>query len=194
MQLVEDSDIIPIEPIDEAAAHALLHKKLGDKGKKSDGDNNSSDDVAGPAAALDHIPLALVQAAAYIRQQAPRCSVQQYLEEYRQSDSRATSLLNQGTNHLRRDEAAGNAILITWKISFDHVRRSRQSAADPLSLMSFFDRQGIPEALLCSQSSSANNNDFEDDLDTLRDYSLVTVTRDANMFEMHSLAQLVTRK
>jgi hypothetical protein len=89
MQLVEDSDIILIEPMDEAAAHALLHKKLGDKGKKSDS-NSDSNDVAELAAALDHMPLALVQAAAYIRQRAPRCSVLRYLEEYWQSDSRAT--------------------------------------------------------------------------------------------------------
>jgi tetratricopeptide (TPR) repeat protein len=195
MQLVEDSDIIAIEPMDDAAAHALLRKKLGDEGKKRDSNN----DIAELAAALDHMPLALVQAAAYIRQRAPRCSVQQYLKEYRQSDSRATSLLNQRAGHLRRDEAASNAILITWQISFDHVRSSRQSAADLLSLMSFFDRQGIPEALLRSRDSTANNSDdndddFEDDLDTLRDYSFVTVTRDAKTFEMHSLVQLATRK
>jgi hypothetical protein len=87
MQLVEDSDIIPIEPMDDAAAHALLHTKLGNKGKKSDSDSNNN--VAELAAALDHMPLALVQAAAYIRQRAPRCSVQQYLEEYQQSDEPA---------------------------------------------------------------------------------------------------------
>jgi hypothetical protein len=80
MQVVEDSDIILIEPMDDAAAHALLYKKLGDRSKKSDKDNN----IAELAAALDHMPLALAQAAAYIRQRAPRCSVLQYLEEYRQ--------------------------------------------------------------------------------------------------------------
>jgi hypothetical protein len=190
VQVVEDSDIIPIEPMDNAAAHALLHKKLQDEGKK----NGKDDGIAELAAALDHMPLALVQASAYIRERRPRCSVQQYLEEYWQSDSRKTSLLNQGAGHLRRDEAASNAILITWQISFDHVRSTRQSAADLLSLMSFFDRQGIPEALLCRHGSSANNNDFESDLHTLRDYSFVIITRDANTFEMHSLVQLATRK
>jgi hypothetical protein len=203
-QLVEDSDIIAIEPMDDAAAHALLRKKLGEKDEKGDGNSASNNDVAELAAALDHMPLALAQAAAYIRQRAPRCSVQQYLEEYRQSDSRATSLLNQGAGHLRRDEAASNAILITWQISFDHVRSSRQSAAELLSLMSFFDRQGIPEALLRSRDGMAaddddgggggDNDDFEDDLDTLRDYSFVTVTTDAHTFEMHGLVQLATRK
>ena len=188
MQLVENNDIILIEPMDDAAAQALLRKKLGDEDKKSD----SNEDIAKLAAALDHMPLALVQAAAYIRRLAPRCSVQQYLKEYRQSDDRATSLLNREAGHLRRDESASNSVLITWQISFDHIRSTRQSAAGLLSLMSFFDQQGIQEALLRCQSSTADNG-FEDDVLALRDYSFVTVTRDASMFEMHSLVQLATR-
>jgi hypothetical protein len=101
---------------------------------------------------------------------------------------------NRGPGHLRRDEAASDAILVTWQISFDHVRSSRQSAADLLSLMSSSDRQGTPEALLRSPSGSTNNDNFENDLDTLRYYSFVTVTWDANIFEMHSLVQLAMCK
>jgi hypothetical protein len=211
MQLVEDQDIIPIEPMDSAAARTLLRRKLGDDADK-EGMEGSIKELA---AALDHMPLALAQAAAYIRRRAPRCSVQQYLKEYQQSDGRATSLLNYAAGHLRRDKSASNAILITWQILFDHVRSIRPSAADLLSLMCFFDRQGIPEDLLYGYHSPAkdgdtedvdtddentknvdteNNNAFNDDLDTLRDYSFVTVTKDVNMFEMHSLVQLATRK
>jgi tetratricopeptide (TPR) repeat protein len=184
-QVVEDSDIIPIEPMHDAAAHALLRKKLRD----ADEDDNS---ITKLATTLDHMPLALVQAAAYIRERAPRCSVRQYLEAYRQSDSRATSLLNREAGQLRRDAAASNSVLITWQISFDHIRSTRQSAAGLLSLMSFFDRQGIQEGLLRGQSSTADEG-FEDDVLVLRDYSFVTVTRDASTFEMHSLVQLATR-
>jgi hypothetical protein len=87
MQVVEDSDIIPIEPMHDTAAHALLRKKLGGIGEEVES-------IAKLATTLDHMPLTLVQAAAYIRERAPRCSVQQYLEEYQQSNSRKTSLLN----------------------------------------------------------------------------------------------------
>jgi tetratricopeptide (TPR) repeat protein len=186
IQLVEDSDIISIEPMHDVAAQALLYKKLGDKVDRSDG-------IADLAAALEHMPLALVQAAAYIRERAPRCSVRQYLAEYRESDNRKTSLLNQAAGHLRRDEAARNSILLTWQISFEHIRSSRRSAADLLSLMSFFDRQGIQDALLRRPSSTADHNSFEDDVVILRDYSFITVTNDANTFEMHGLVQLATR-
>ncbi|RYN45932.1 hypothetical protein AA0117_g13493, partial [Alternaria alternata] len=184
-QVLEDSDIIPIEPMHDAAAHALLRKKLRDADK-------DDDSIAELATTLDHMPLALVQAAAYIRERAPRCSVRQYLKEYRQSDGRKTSLLNREAGHLRRDAAASNSVLITWQISFDHIRSTRQSAAELLSLMSFFDRQGIQEGLLRGQSSTADEG-FEDDVLVLRDYSFVTVTRDASTFEMHGLVQLATR-
>jgi hypothetical protein len=129
----------------------------------------NSDSIAELATVLYHMPLPLVQAVTYIRERAPRCSVQQYLEEYRQSNSRKTSLLNREAGHLRRDTAASNSILITWQISFDHIRSTRQSAAGLLSLMSFFDRQGTQEALLRRQSSTVSDDDFERDVLALRD-------------------------
>ncbi|TIA27933.1 hypothetical protein D6C78_10968, partial [Aureobasidium pullulans] len=182
----DDSDILPIEPMHDATAHALLCKKLGDKVDRSDG-------IAELAAVLEYMPLALVQAAAFIRERAPRSSVQQYLAEYRESDSRKTSLLNRAAGHLRRDKAASNSVLLTWQISFEHIRSSRRSAADLLSLMAFFDRQGIQESLLRNPGSTADNDSFEDDVFTLRDYSFITVTMEANIFEMHNLVQLATR-
>ena len=197
MQVVEECDILLVEPVDDVAAHALLHKKLGDIVDKSRRNNG----MAELAAALDYMPLALVQAAAYIRQRTPRCSVQQYLEEYRQSDSRKTSLLNQEAGHLRRDKAARNAVLVTWQISFDRIQSTRQSAADLLSLMSFFDRQGIPDSLPRSQSSTASehmlavsiDDGFEDDVLMLQHYSLVTATTDGKTLETHSLVQMATK-
>jgi hypothetical protein len=51
----------------------------------------------------EFMPLAIVQAAAYISQRAPRSSVQQYLEEFRKSDRKKRSLLNHEAGHLRRE-------------------------------------------------------------------------------------------
>jgi hypothetical protein len=47
--------------------------------------------------------------------------------------------------HFDRDWEAKNSILATWQISFDYIRDKKPSAAEPLPLMSFFDRQGIPD-------------------------------------------------
>lgn len=98
------------------------------------------------------MPLALVQAAAYIQKQAPDYSVQRYLEEFRRSNKRKTSLLNQEAGHLRRDGEAKNSIIITWQISFEHVQSTRRSAANLLSLMSHFDRQGSRKHYFASRA------------------------------------------
>jgi hypothetical protein len=210
--LVEESDIIQIGPMDDANAQALLQKKLGEAVDK--------DSTAKLAGALEYMPLALVQAAAYIRQRAPRCSVQQYLKEFHKSDKKKTGLLDYDGGRLRRDDEAKNAILITWQISFDYILHVRRSAADLLSLMSFFDPQGIPQALVRnrretgstlrgmkaidadseasdsndSESDASINDRFEEDVHMLRNYSFIALTADTTMFDMHGLVQLATRK
>ncbi|KAL5371148.1 hypothetical protein DPSP01_014460 [Paraphaeosphaeria sporulosa] len=209
-RLVEDRDTFHLGPMHDSSAQALLLKKLGDK--------IDAHGIHELAAALEYMPLALVQAAAYIQKRAPHYSVQRYLEEFRRSDKRKARLLSQEAGHLRRNEGAKNSIIVTWQISFEHIRSIRKSAADILSLMSFFDRQGIPKALLHSQSAlqiagkrtlanevkeideeeSASESDsddgFIDDLLLLRDYSFISETTDPGTLEMHSLVQLATQK
>ncbi|KAK7177543.1 hypothetical protein PSPO01_16409, partial [Paraphaeosphaeria sporulosa] len=116
-EVVEDNDVISIEPMDDAAAQALLYRKLGDDGNKG----GTDDGITELARALEYMPLALVQVGVYIRIQAPRCSVRQYLEEYHRSDKRKTKLLEKGVAKLPRDKAASNSILIMWQISFDYI-------------------------------------------------------------------------
>jgi len=140
LKLVEPCDVIAVGPMDEADALALFEKKLGVQEDKNE--------ISGLATALEFMPLAIVQAAAYISERAPRCSVRQYLEQFQKSDRKRTSLLDHEGGQLRRDREAKNSIIITWQISFDYIRQARLSAADLLSLMCFFDPQGIPEALL----------------------------------------------
>jgi tetratricopeptide (TPR) repeat protein len=210
LKVVEQRNIITVEPMDKADGLALFERKLGwhEDGK----------DVVELAALLEFMPLAIVQAAAYVSQRVPRYSVRQYLQDFRRSDRKRTSLLNCDSEQLRRDREAKNSILVTWQISFDHIREIRPSAADLLSLMSFFDRQGIPEALLRirsqrkdsgqdqMQSADYSNDDeddslkssvsdgFEDDIFTLRSYSFISINTDGTSFEMHRLVQLATRE
>ncbi|KAL6717746.1 hypothetical protein ACLMJK_003831 [Lecanora helva] len=214
LKLVEEKDIVAVQPMAAAHARSLFEKKLG---PLYQGDN-----AAELAAALEFMPLAIVQAAAYISQRSPRYSVEQYLEEYRKSDRKKTSLLDYEGGQLRRDWEARNSIIITWQISFEHIRQKRPSASDLLSLISFFDRQGIPEVLVRNRAEIRNNDrsqedrdkynsgedeensedsvserseddGFEDDVQILRDYSFLSVGTDGT-FEMHALVQLATRK
>ena len=135
-----DRDIVRIKPMEEGHAFALLRKKLGDEIDK--------DAATELGAALGFIPLAITQAAAYIRQREPRCSLQLYIRNFHRNDQSKASLLEYDAGDLRRDLRVSNSVIITWQISFDYIRQTRPSAANLLSLMSFFDRQGIPALLL----------------------------------------------
>lgn len=213
LKLVESKDIIQVKPMGQTHAAELLGKKL-DSTAQGDAKDNAE-----LVAVLEFMPLAIVQAAAYITQLAPRYSVRQYIEEFQRSDRKKSSLLNHEGGQLRRDGEAKNSIIITWQISFEHIRQTRQSAADLLSLMSFFDPQGIPEALVRtppevtssshedgdgeeddrsdSQSERSENDGFEEDVATLRNFSFISNTvdpltsaTDPTTFEMHKLVQL----
>ncbi|KAJ5810113.1 uncharacterized protein N7503_002331 [Penicillium pulvis] len=210
--------LIDVQPMNEAEALDLMQYKLDSGVERAD--------LVQLVEELEFMPLAIVQAASYIVHCSPRCSASQYLEKLRHSDRQATTLLSHEGIHMGRDWEAKNSILLTWQISFDHIRRVRQSAADLLSLMSFFDWQGIPEDLLRIQytaknhgvlgssgvankssgedteSSSEYDQDetFESDITTLRDYSFVTASEHYPMssghgmvFTMHRLVQLTAR-
>ncbi|KAI1026498.1 hypothetical protein LB504_013125 [Fusarium proliferatum] len=150
---------------------------------------------------LDYIPLAITQAAAYINRRAPRISIKSYLDTFRESDKKKGSLLNRDAGDLRRYETVSNSVVTTWQVTFEQIRHERPSAAKLLSFMSFFNPQGIPEFVLYDYNADPTDeadrdvvrDSFEDDLDVLRGYSLVSVTETGGVCEMHALVQLCTR-
>lgn len=153
--------------------------------------------------APDCIPLAVVQAAAYINRRG-RMTIAGYLADFRNDSKKRERLLKWDAGELRRDESASNSVVTTWQMSFEQIQRERRSAAELLSLMSFFNPQGIPELVLRRHSRAAAreaeleddedaDSAFDEDLDTLQAYSLVTMTADTDAFEMHALVQFCTR-
>lgn len=200
MRLVDERDLISVEPMDEVDAPELFQKKIGHTDTDAGDDG---DDASKLLDALEYMPLAIVQAAAYIKRRAPRCSVAKYLEEFQKSEHKKVKFLEFEAGHFHRDWEAKNSILTTWGISFDHIRLVRPSAADLLSLMSFFDPQGIPEYLLrcraeteaCDDYDADSLDDaFEEDIQTLRDYLFISVTGTSpSTFQIHHLVQLATR-
>ena len=88
MKLSEWNDLIPVDLMALSNAVELLEKKLKLTEQRNDKDHMEL------AAVLEFMPLAIVQAAAYISQGELRCSVQQYLAEFQKSDRRKTSLLD----------------------------------------------------------------------------------------------------
>ncbi|KAJ5547806.1 hypothetical protein N7513_005040 [Penicillium frequentans] len=210
LNITRHSDIIEVQPMNETEALNLLQRKLSTSAEQQS--------MIQLVKALDYMPLAIVQAAAYITHHMPRCSVLEYFEKVQKSDRKAARLLDYEAGLLYRDWEARNSVLLTWQISFDYIKRKQPSAADLLSLMSFFDRQGIHESHLRRQKSQENNgkshlerheegpsedeetsseseaDDYlNEDLTTLSHYSLITVGKDNSIFTMHRLVQVTVR-
>jgi tetratricopeptide (TPR) repeat protein len=211
LDIVGYKSLIEVRPMKQIEALELLHKKLSTP--------TEHENMAQLARELEFMPLALVQAAGYIIHRLPRCSVSQYLLKIQKSDREAVRVLSEEAGLLHRDWEAKNSILLTWQISFDYIRGMRPSATDLLSLMSFFDRQGITERILrvpqnqdkdkdsylekSEGSSSDSDTDdesnssadayFEKDIMILNDFSLISIKDDNSAFTMHRLVQLTVR-
>ncbi|KAI4156319.1 MAG: hypothetical protein LQ340_000374 [Diploschistes diacapsis] len=212
LELVKVNETIPVEPMSEAQATELCKKKLGSEVPQID------EDIAKLVVVLEFMPLAIVQAAAYILQLAPLCSVREYTQKFQKSDRSKAKLLDSDGGYFHSDGEVKKPILRTWQIPFEHILQARPSAANLLSLMSFFDSQGIPEALVRNRSrtnkargntidkecdedsddessaSGSEDDEFKVDISTLRNYSFVSISKDISVFEMHKLVQLATRK
>ncbi|KAI1158420.1 P-loop containing nucleoside triphosphate hydrolase protein [Nemania serpens] len=205
LKLIYDhKDIIEVGVMDQNHALELLATKSGSIYDRDDGVELME--------ALECMPLAISQAAAYIQHRAPRASVKKYLDEFRRSEQKRSSLLNYDAHDLRRDRSISNSVMTTWQVSFDYIRSKRPSATDLLSLLSFFDPQGILEYLVRPTDqekshdhetnahdeniapSEALNDEFEEDIATLRNYCLISMNEVGDVFEMHGLVQLSTRK
>jgi tetratricopeptide (TPR) repeat protein len=144
LEVVGRNNIVTVKPMERKHALELLEKKLGDE--------FVLEQVIQLAKELDFIPLAMIQAASYIKTKRSESPVAEYITKLRKSDQSLRALLKRkrkrGEVDFRRDWEAENAILLTWQISFEQISTTRKSAIDLLSLMSCFDRQTIPEALL----------------------------------------------
>ncbi|KAF2244063.1 TPR-like protein [Trematosphaeria pertusa] len=190
--------ILRVEPMTETEAITLLKSKL-------DG-TRSEDDMKTLVQALDCIPLAISQAAAYISNKTPRVTIAPYLKQLKGGDKDSAKLLQEDIPEARRDKERSSSIVATWQISFQYVRSTKPSASRLLSLMSLFDRQGIPESLLAGQYGQEKTVqqqeaklkqiqcDFDDDWTTLTDFSFIKTNIDGHHFEMHRLVQFTMKK
>ncbi|KAI6855083.1 hypothetical protein KC338_g9003 [Hortaea werneckii] len=151
LRFVYESEMVEVLPPSVAEATTLLEKKLGQAEKENER----------LVQALGCRPLAITQAASYMYERAPRCTIQEYLEEIERGRASRTSLLRREVPLPDRDAEANNSVLLTWKISFKHIYAARRSAAELLSLMSFCDRLAIPEGLVrASKEFGAEADDY----------------------------------
>lgn len=170
-------NLIDVPYMSKEDATALLCKKLPK-------DDSSDDEKLELLELLEYLPLAITQAASYIGVRRPRMSVARYCSLLRKSNR----ILHDDMGDSRRDLTIPSSVFLTWQISFDQISKENRLAAELLSIMSVFDRQGIPQYLL--QDMDEDDLDFERRLAPLADFSLITVDESGQSFQMHRLVQM----
>ena len=165
-------------------------QELLEKWQTDGPDSSNKDPSRHLLEALGYIPLAITQAAAFISEN--HTTLSEYLETFRTSDSDVQDLLNEDLGDRRRDPQSHNAVIRTWKISFDMISKQKPRAAEMLSLMAVLDRQGIPESLL--RHKADRKVEIITALGTLKAFSLVSAGVDGTTYEIHRLVQLATQK
>jgi hypothetical protein len=118
---------------------------------------------------LTCLPLAIVQAAAYIN--ANSASLADYLSLLRKSDNTVVDLLSEHFEDGGQYAEAKNPIATTWLISFEKIQLHDPLAAEYLSYMACVEPKSIPQSLLPEAQSPKK---MLEAVGTLSAYSFVT--------------------
>ncbi|KAH7021554.1 uncharacterized protein B0I36DRAFT_252482 [Microdochium trichocladiopsis] len=152
---IKSSDIMPVRAMSAGPAVKLLLKKLGDH------DQHSKQDYMELVKTLEYNPLAIVQAAAYIRRRTLPISVNAYLQELKRNKTSIGALFQEESHQFRRDCSASDYIKACWRPVLEFLEPSCKaltSAAALLSFMAFFDRDHIPKSLAESRRGEADES------------------------------------
>lgn len=143
---------------------------------------------------MDGLPLALVQAAAYVEETG--CTLGDYLDLY--ATHRKDLLARRSRYLLDYPET----VATTWSISFEQVKQQSPVAAEVLHLCAFLAPDAIPEDLLMraitelgteSGTETLDSYKFNEAIEVLRRYSLVRRDKITHTLSIHRLVQAVLK-
>jgi len=137
---------------------------------------------------LTYLPLAIVQAAAYINENNE--TITKYLALLSEQEADVIELLSEGFEDEGRYRDVKNPVATTFLVSFDRIRRRDPLAADYLSLAACMSPKSVPLSLLPPGSSKKEETDA---LGTLDAYSFIFRQSAAQAFDIHRLVHLATR-
>ncbi len=187
LSLAKGNNPIEVEQMDGTESEKLLRTKL----KKYP----TSGELSTLSSRLEYLPLALVQAAAFI--EANTIPISGYLRLLDKSDQHLVDLLGEEFETVGRNWETPRAVAETWILSFEQIQRQNGFAGELLSLMSLFDRQAIPLEFLSHHSKQQGQEQrgeiqLTKALGVLKAFCFVVEDKDRR-FDMHRLVQLVTQ-
>ncbi|KAF4342967.1 hypothetical protein FBEOM_3057 [Fusarium beomiforme] len=180
---------IEVDKMDEHEAIQLLRQGLHQE-------DESEQDLLQLSSRLEFLPLALVQAAAFIQENS--ITVSEYLELLDGNEDDLVELLSEEFETVGRDSGTPRAVAQTWMVSFQQIERQHLFASEVLSLMCFFDRQKIPlefiEFYAKEKLPSKSNIKMQliKALGVLKAFCFIRGEKGGD-HNMHRLIQLVTR-
>ncbi|KAI4155843.1 MAG: hypothetical protein LQ340_000717 [Diploschistes diacapsis] len=180
-------NVVALAELDELAAKDILRSALIDKQALID--ENTTINLL---ERLTFLPLAIVQAAAYINENDLPLS--EYISLLDSTEEDMIEVLSEDFEDEGRYQDSKNPIEITWLISFERIRQQDQLAADYLSFMSCVDPRAIPQEMLFPPPSKKQ---LIEAIGTLSAYSFATKRPATDVmdqsFDLHRLVRLVTR-
>ncbi|PWW77919.1 TPR-like protein [Tuber magnatum] len=185
----EGCKMIKVGRMGEEDARELFAKRFGSRDILGGEEGKA---IEGILASVHHLPLAIIGAAAFMIETGTSPSTYWTILQY--SDERAKKLLSQEFCDIQREINEAEGVLGTYFVTFNRIMQQMPPAAHLLQLITFFDRQNIPEELL-SESGLEGMDDpieFRLAIGKLLGFSLVTVAehQKKRFYELHRLVQL----
>ncbi|KAH8663632.1 P-loop containing nucleoside triphosphate hydrolase protein [Tricladium varicosporioides] len=176
-------NVVEVPEMDEDVAIQLLQKSL----IHSDLVNNRTNTVA-LVKELTYLPLAIIQAAAYINENG--IAFVDYLSLLADQEEAVIDLLSEEFEDDGRYNNTKNPVATTWLISFEQIQHRDPLAADYLSFMACIDPKGIPRSLLPAGASRKKEINA---IGTLEAYSFIIKRTADQALDLHRLVHLATR-
>lgn len=194
--LADPRNVLEVHPMNQHFACILLRKHLTEGDGTSTSIKNRhepwrNEDLILLASKLGCLPLALVQAAAYISKNS--LTVTGFLELIANNQSNLPGILEPGVQAHNGSSDLSLAIMSTWTVAFHQIKAECTRAANLLSIMAFYEAERIPKDLLTRFHTDISQN-VSQVLDTLLVYSFITADSENETFSMHRLVQLEMRK
>lgn len=145
---------------------------------------------------LERLPLAIVQAGAYMRK--TKAPVQKYLKFFSESESWQSYLLSYEFQDTYRSEVP-NSVMRTWLISMDQIAKESVCSETILNTIAFFDNKGIPfELVKAAAGPKFSEEEILQAAGRLTEYSFLQVQQATNgklpTYNQHRLVNLITRR
>ncbi|OCK72823.1 kinesin light chain 1, partial [Lepidopterella palustris CBS 459.81] len=180
------SSVLELTDMGKAEARQLLARRITKQTLLNS--EKAVDELLG---LLAYLPLAIVQAAAFINKNG--ITVSAYISLFRQVGAGA-ELFGEHFEDPGRYQEMDSTIAKTWHISFDQIRRQDPLAIEFLSFMACIDRINIPQSLLPLSGSLVQQTKA---IGTLKGYAFINECQQATqelesetIFDMHRLVHM----